>query len=66
MQYSYRGYYSWFPPRRHRFDSDILLQMITRIPLDRENRMIRVGFGKNQNRWFFRIDLWSVGYRITA
>jgi hypothetical protein len=35
------------------------------IKLDQDNRMLRIGFGKNQGRGFFRIDLWSVGLRIT-
>jgi hypothetical protein len=34
------------------------------IRLDRNNRMLRVGFGKNNGRWFFRIDLWFFGIRI--
>ena len=39
--------------------------MITKILLDKSNRMLRIGFGKNENKWFFRIDLWFVGYRIS-
>lgn len=39
--------------------------MITKIDLDKEDRMLRIGFGKNKGNWFFRIDLWWVGYRIT-
>jgi len=35
------------------------------IKLDRDNRMFRIGFGKNQGRGFFRVDLWSFGLRIT-
>ena len=37
---------------------------ITKIELDKENRMLRIGFGKNKGSWFFRIDLWAVGYRF--
>lgn len=37
--------------------------MITKIILDKDNRMLRIGFGKNCGIWFFRIDLWYVGYR---
>lgn len=37
---------------------------IEKIKLDKDNRMLRLGFGKNQATWFFRIDLWAVGYRI--
>jgi len=36
---------------------------ITKVPLDKGNRMIR--FGKNNNNWFARIDLWYIGLRIT-
>ncbi len=38
--------------------------VITSIPLDKDNRMLRIGFGKNNGLWFFRIDLWFKGYRI--
>lgn len=37
---------------------------ITRIPLDKDNRMVRIGFGKNKGEWFFRVDLWSIGIRF--
>jgi len=37
---------------------------IYKIPLDKNNRMLRIGFGKHDGSWFFRIDLWVVGYRI--
>jgi len=40
--------------------------MITKIVLDKDDRMLRIGFGKNKGNWFFRIDLWVVGYRITT
>jgi hypothetical protein len=39
--------------------------MITKIPLDEKNRMLRIGFGKNDGKWFFRIDLWFAGFRFT-
>lgn len=32
--------------------------------MDKDNRMIRVGFGKNKGLWFVRLDLWTIGYRI--
>lgn len=38
--------------------------MITRIPLDANNRMIRAGVGLHNGRWFARIDLWFAGFRI--
>jgi hypothetical protein len=38
---------------------------VTKIPLDSKNRMLRVGFGLHDGRWFFRVDLWSIGIRIT-
>ncbi len=34
------------------------------IQLDKDNRMLRLGFGKNNGLWFIRIDLWCVGYRF--
>lgn len=39
---------------------------IIKLKLDKENRMVRVGFGKNKGSWFARIDLWFVGYRVTC
>lgn len=39
---------------------------ITKILLDSNNRMVRFGFGKNDGKWFIRIDLWVVGIRINA
>lgn len=55
---------------------------VTKIDLDEESRMLRVGFGfhtpyreicvmdvvstiKGEKKFFFRVDLWFVGYRIT-
>jgi hypothetical protein len=38
---------------------------LTKIDLDHQNRMLRMGFGKNQGNWFVRLDLWYVGFRIT-
>lgn len=39
--------------------------MITKITMDKNNRMLRIGFGKNKGNWFVRIDLWYIGFRIT-
>lgn len=38
--------------------------MLTKIQLDKNNRMLRIGFGKNNGTWFFRIDLWTIGFRF--
>jgi hypothetical protein len=38
---------------------------LTAIPLDKDNRMLRIGFGKNNGSWFARVDLWCIGFRIT-
>jgi len=38
--------------------------MIDKIKLDKNNRMLRIGFGKHDGNWFFRIDIWIVGFRI--
>jgi hypothetical protein len=35
------------------------------IKLDKLNRMLRIGFGKNNGHWFFRLDLWWFGIRIS-
>lgn len=37
----------------------------TKVNMTKGNRMIRVGFGQNNGKLFFRLDLWAVGYRIT-
>jgi hypothetical protein len=39
--------------------------VITKVDLDRPNRMVRAGFGKNNGRWFARVDLWWFGIRFT-
>ena len=41
------------------------LLALTRINLEVGGEMLRIGFGKNSGRWFFRIDLWKIAYRIT-
>lgn len=38
---------------------------IIKLDLDKENRMLRIGFGKNKGSWFARVDLWFVGWRLT-
>ena len=38
----------------------------TKLQLDKDNRMIRIGAGKNEGRWFVRVDLWWVGFRVTS
>lgn len=37
---------------------------IEKIKLDQLNRKLRIGFGKHEGIWFFRIDLWFVGFRL--
>ena len=39
---------------------------LTKIKLDKNNRMLRIGFGFNNSKLFFRIDLWFVGFRINT
>ena len=36
-----------------------------KLSLDKDNRMLRLGIGKNNGVWFARADLWCVGFRIT-
>ena len=38
---------------------------LTKINLDQNNRMLRIGFGRNEGRWFARIDLWYIGIRLS-
>lgn len=38
---------------------------LTKISLDNKNNMLRIGFGKHDNKWFARIDLWFIGFRIS-
>lgn len=37
---------------------------VDKISLDKDNRMVRIGLGKHKGNWFFRVDLWCVGYRF--
>ena len=39
---------------------------ITKLPLDEKNRMLRLGFGLHDGKWFARVDLWWTGWRLTA
>ena len=38
---------------------------LTKIKLNSDDRMLRIGFGKNKGNWFARIDVWFVGFRLT-
>ena len=38
---------------------------LTKLNLDPANRMLRIGFGKNEGRLFARVDFWFIGFRIT-
>ena len=38
--------------------------VLDKIKLDRNNRMLRIGLGKHEGKWFFRIDIWFIGYRL--
>lgn len=40
--------------------------MITKIKLDSKNRMLRFGFGLHDGKWFARLDLWFLGFRLTG
>ena len=35
------------------------------VKMDKGNRMIRFGFGQNNNLWFVRLDLWWYGVRLS-
>ena len=37
---------------------------LTKLKLDKDSRMLRLGFGKNDGIWFARLDLWWFGVRI--
>ncbi|MGA0610116.1 hypothetical protein [Caldimonas sp. KR1-144] len=38
---------------------------MTTIYLTPDYRMLRIGFGKFEGRWFARVDLWWVGVRLS-
>lgn len=40
------------------------MMKFSKIKLDKNNRMLRIGFGKNKGDWFIRIDLWWLGLRM--
>lgn len=44
---------------------NLLVIALTTISLDKQNRMLRIGFGKHDGRWFARVDLWFYGFRLT-
>lgn len=33
--------------------------------MDENNRMVRIGFGKNNGKMFFRVDFWFIGFRVS-
>jgi hypothetical protein len=35
------------------------------IRMSKDNRKLRIGIGKYEGSWFFRIDLWFFGIRIS-
>jgi hypothetical protein len=37
---------------------------VVKIPLNKDNRMLRIGFGKHESKWFFRVDFWYFGFRF--
>lgn len=37
----------------------------TNIPLDTKNRMLRVGLGLHDGKFFVRVDLWFFGVRLS-
>ncbi len=41
-----------------------LKKCITKIALDKQNRMVRAGVGKHNGKWFIRVDLWVAGFRL--
>lgn len=45
---------------------DLLPVNVNVIRMKSGNRMVRMGFGQNENRWFFRVDMWWFGIRITG
>lgn len=38
---------------------------VSKIKMDSKNRMARIGVGLHDGKFFARIDLWWVGFRIT-
>lgn len=39
--------------------------IIEKIALKPKNEMLRIGFGRYDGNWFFRIDLWRIAFRVT-
>ena len=39
---------------------------VAKVSMPPGDRMLRIGLGQNKGRWFFRVDLWFLGYRFTA
>lgn len=38
--------------------------MFNIIPMTPGNRMLRIGLGQHEGRWFLRLDLWFFGVRL--
>lgn len=38
---------------------------LAKINLNKKNRMLRVGFGLHEGKFFARIDLWFFGIRLS-
>jgi hypothetical protein len=45
--------------------NDLWIMTLTKINLNKGNRMLRIGVGQNGSKWFMRIDLWFLGIRIS-
>lgn len=58
---SYDVFFDWF----NEVHQSPPLFKLTRVPLDENNRMLRAGFGKHDGKWFIRVDLWFVGFRLS-
>lgn len=38
--------------------------MLNILPMTPGNRMLRIGVGQHEGRWFLRLDLWFFGIRL--
>ena len=45
--------------------NDLWIMKLSKITLEKNNRMLRIGFGRHNSEWFARVDLWFLGIRIT-
>lgn len=61
----HRGAFHGFCDMSSCRSNDKNFMKLTKIPLDKKNRMLRFGLGLHDGKFFIRIDLWFIGFRLS-